>query len=258
MEVKHTEIVEKRVQVEELVGIASIIKADEFIPQYTEGVERFLRDNQNLGEEWIRNVKEKLCGFQGKNKDGNLLGSSIDIGVAIATFTDIPLITGNQLLGIYEQAGKKNPFGEVYVDFGVALIGVPQVNSVRATKLLEDFTRRGINLENGRVPDFAQLRLIMDKCVGLSYKLTENVSSDDVALVSAYPFGSYVGNNGLFRACLDGDGSWYADDVGLADSDGDGRVVRYDAEGVTPRVAPKSNTQDLIAGLVKEFTDKFG
>jgi len=36
-------------KVERKKGIASTVKADEFIPQYSEGVEKFLRDNQSMG-----------------------------------------------------------------------------------------------------------------------------------------------------------------------------------------------------------------
>jgi len=43
MEIAHMEKVERK------KGIASTVKADEFIPQYSEGVEKFLRDNQSMG-----------------------------------------------------------------------------------------------------------------------------------------------------------------------------------------------------------------
>jgi hypothetical protein len=241
-------------KVERKLGVASTVKAEDFAQQYSEGVERFLRDNQSaMGDKWVRKVGEKLYNLQGKNKEGDVLGSSTDIGVAIATFTDIPLITGQQLLGLYKQAGNKNPFGSVYIDFGVHVNGTPRVNPIQAKLLLADFANRGIKIENGRVPDLAQLRLIADQEAGLDYKLADNVK--DVASISAYPFREgYVGKDGLFRAYLDRDGYWFAFDVDLAYSSDYGRVVRYDAEGV---VAPKKSNEDLAGTLTKEFKAKF-
>ena len=248
MEIRHIEKVERK------LGVASTVKAEDFAQQYSEGVERFLRDNQSaMGDNWVRKAGENLYNLQGKNKEGDVLGSSTDIGVAIATFTDIPLITGQQLLGLYKQAGNKNPFGSVYIDFGVQVNGTPGVNPVQAKLLLADFANRGIKIENGRVPDLAQLRLIALQEAGLAYKLADNV--EDVASISAYPFREgYVGKDGLFRADLGRYGCWVALDSSLADSYGSGRVVRYDAEGV---VAPKKSKNDLVQTLRKEFEAKF-
>ena len=237
-------------KVERTNGVASTVKADDFIQQYSEGVERFLRDNQSIGDEWVQIAGSKLYNFQGKSKEGDVLGSSIDMGVAIATFTDIPLITGQQLLKLYNQAGKKNPFGAVYIDFGVQVEGAPKVNSVQAKILMDDFNRRKIKIENGIVPNFSQLRLIADKDAGLAYKLAEDVT--EVAPVSAYPFYN-VEKNGLFRACLGRNGFWVADVGILAYSSDCGRVVRYDAEGV----AYKKLKEDLTATLTKKFRKRF-
>ena len=249
MEIVDMEKVERR------RGIASTVKAVDFVSQYSEGVERFLRDNQSaMGDEWVKNAGSKLYNLQGKNKEGDILGSSTDIGVAIATFTNVPLITGQQLLGLYKQTGDKNPFGSVYVDFGVQVNGAPKVNPVQAKLLLADFAKRGIKIENGRVPDLVQLRLIADKEAGLAYKLADDVK--DVALVSAYPFREgYIGKDGLFRAYLYRLGCWLAGDGYLVDSYVNGRVVRYDAEGVA-RVAPKPG-KDLVGKLAQDFAEKF-
>ena len=236
-------------KVERTNGVASTVKADDFIQQYSEGVERFLRDNQSIGDEWVQIAGSKLYNFQGKSKEGDVLGSSIDMGVAIATFTDIPLITGQQLLKLYNQAGKKNPFGAVYIDFGVQVEGAPKVNSVQAKILMDDFNRRKIKIENGIVPNFSQLRLIADKDAGLAYKLAEDVT--EVAPVSAYPFYN-VEKNGLFGAYL-GRFGWLAYGDYLAFSYDYGRVVRYDAEGV----AHKKSKEDLTATLTKEFRKRF-
>lgn len=244
MEVTNTE------KIKRAKGIASTVKADDFIQQYIGEVERFLRDNQSIGDKWVQMAGSKLYNFQGKNKEGDVLGSSTDIGVAIATFTDVPLITGQQLLELYNQAGEKNPFGNVYIDFGAQVNRAQKVNSVQAGILMNEFKIRGINIGEGIVPNFAQLRLVADKDAGLAYKLAEDVK--EVAPVSMYPF-YRVGKDGLFRASLYGYSSWDADGDSLADSYGDGRVVRYDAEGV----AHKKPQEDLVATFTKEFRKKF-
>ena len=192
-------------KIERKKGTAYTCKSDDLIPVYTQGVERFLRDNQSMGDKWVEMAGERLYRFSGKNKEEDVLGSSTDMGVALATFCpEISLITGQQLLELYTQAGNKNPFGQVYIDFGVQINGNPKINPAQAERLLEDFKNRNIALENGRVPNFAQLRLIADKDAGLIYKLADNVGSDDIAHVSAYPFEGRIGKNGLFRAYLDG------------------------------------------------------
>ncbi len=231
-------------------GVASTVKADDFIQQYSEGVKRFLRENQSMGDKWVQNTGSRLYNFYGKNKEGDVLGSSTDMGVAIATFTNVPLITGQQLFDLYTNTGKKNPFGNVYIDFGVQVKGDPKVNSVQAKILMDDFKKRGIKIGDGIVPNFTQLRLIADKIAGLAYKLGDDVK--EVAAVSAYPF-YHLGNNGLFRAYLDGGGCWlaYLDD--LANSYGGGRVVRYNAKGV----ARKKSEENLATTLTKEFMRKF-
>jgi len=209
-------------KVERKKGIASTVKADEFIPQYSEGVEKFLRDNQSMGDGWVQSAGSKLYIFSGKNIEGEVLGSSIDTGVAIATFTNIPLITGQQLLELYNQEGKKNPFGNVYIDFGVQVNGSPQINSIQAKLLMDEFNKRGVNIGEGIVPNFTQLRLVADQEVGLAYKLADDVK--EVAPVSAYPFYD-AGRSGLFRAYLNRNGNWNANDDNLANSNDNGRMA---------------------------------
>jgi len=154
------------------------------------------------------------------------------------------------LLELYNQEGKKNPFGNVYIDFGVQVNGSPQINSIQAKLLMDEFNKRGVNIGGGIVPNFTQLRLVADQEVGLAYKLADDVK--EVAQVSAYPFYD-VGRSGLFRAFLGGDGSWDAIDNSLAVSDDYGRVVRYDAQGV----AHKKLQKDLVTTLTNEFRAKF-
>lgn len=251
MEIKDIEKVERQ------RGIASTVKVEDFIPGYTESVKKFLRDNQSaMGDNWVKMAGSRLYNLQGKNKEGDVLGSSTDIGVAIATFCpEIPLITGQQLLGMYIQAGNKNPFGNIYIEFGVQANGTPKINPVQAKVLLDEFKARGIKVREGRVPDFVQLRLQADKDAGLVYRLVENVSADNVAVVSAYPFQDRIGKDGLFRAYLNRR-DWCAGDDALQGSSDNGRVVRYDAEGVA-RAKPRANTPDLSDTLAKEFSQKF-
>jgi hypothetical protein len=193
--------------------------------------------------------------FQERIGGGDITGSSTDMGVAIATFCPkIPLITGQQLLGLYTQAENKNPIGDVYIDFGVQINGKPKVNPRQAKILLDDFSQRSIKIEHGRVPNFSQLRLMADQEAALAYKLAEDVSSDNIALDSAFPFYS-IGENGLFSAYLVTSGNWYANDDYLAYSYDNGRVVRYDAEGVAP-AKPKPSS-DLVSSLTKAFTKRF-
>jgi len=237
-------------------GIASTVKVEDLVPYYSESVKKFLRDNQPaMGDKWVKMAGSRLYHFQGKNKEGDLLGSNTDMGVAIATLCpEIPLITGQQLLGLYNQAGDKNPFGVVYINYGVVVDGTPEVNPLQAKVLLESLKARGIALGEGRVPNFTQLRLKADQEAGLCYTLAEDVSADNLAFVSAYPFQSGVGKNGVFGAFLyrhvwSGNG-------GLPYSDDGGRVVRYDAKGVA-RAKPRPKTSDLIDTLEKEFLKRF-
>ena len=90
MEIKDIEKVERQ------RGIASTVKAEDFDPRYTEAVRKFLSDNQStMGNDWVKMAGSRLYNFQGKNKQGDVLGSSTDTGVAIATLCpEIPPITG--------------------------------------------------------------------------------------------------------------------------------------------------------------------
>jgi hypothetical protein len=244
------------VRVEKQRGIASTVKSNDLILAYTGGVERFLRDNQSMGDDWVKLAGERLYRFSGKNTKGDVLGSSTDMGVALATFCpEIPLITGQQLSELYSQAENSNPFGPVYIDFGVQINGEPKINPTQAKILSRDFEDRKIKIGEGRVPNFNQLRLVANKDVGVAYKLAGNACSDNIALVSAYPFETRVGKNGLFRAYLDSYGSWCADDDCLPGSADLGRVVRYGAEVVAPKKSEP--TSDLVKTLTDDFIKRF-
>ncbi|MFA5020371.1 MAG: hypothetical protein WC533_04730 [Candidatus Pacearchaeota archaeon] len=239
------------------VGVASTVRANDLIPVYVEGVKRFLRDNLSMGEEWVKTARGRLYNFSGKSGEGDILGSSADMGVAIATFfPEFPLITGQQLLRLYLKIGNKNPSGHVYIDFGVQINGKPRFNQIQAEILLKDFKSRGIDVGEGRVPDFNQLRLVADENCGLAYRLAEDVIAENIVAVSAYPFGTRVGKDGLFGAYLDGDGSWYAIVGGLPSSGSVGQMVRYDTKGVVPKKLDTSS-DNLVDKLTRDFIKRF-
>ena len=247
MQIVHTQ------KVERTLGRASTVKAD-VMPQYYEAVQRFLRDNASLGENWQRQVGQILYNYQGKNTEGEILGSHPYGQVFMNQFLGIPVIGGEELLDLYKQMGNKNPIGPVYTDFGLQLSGRPEKNEAQAKALLSSFNKYGIKLGEGRVPNLSQLRLNADQNAGLLFTLNEGVTDDKVRSVSDYPFAS-VGKNGLFGAYLGGGGDWCAGG-GLASSDDGGRVVRYDAEGVA-RSEPRANAKDLPETLADEFRKKF-
>ncbi len=250
MEVKHIQRVEKQ------LGTARTVKVDEVIPQYREGVAKFLRDHQSLGDSWIEQTAKLLYHFQGRNAEGDLLGSSLYMLTAMSQFCpEVNLINGKQLLDLYKLKENKNPFGKVYIDFGVQVNGKPDTNPTQARFLLNNYKQNGIDNKGIVVPHFSQLELVADNKSGLLFKLRNGAKQDDLVLASDFPFGNYVGKNGLFRAVLDGDGDWFAGGDGLAGSYVYGRVVCYNAEGVAPK---KIGVQsDLISRLDSEFSKKF-
>ncbi|MFA4960300.1 MAG: hypothetical protein WC548_01420 [Candidatus Pacearchaeota archaeon] len=243
MEVKDVE------KVERIRGIAATVKAEDFRVQYTEGVKKFLYDHQEFGDDWVKRTASQLYVHK-KNQEGDVRESNVPAGVAISTFTDIPLIGGKQLLEIYRQNGDKNPFGNVYIDFGVHFNGRPERNLKQTSYLLSELSHRGIRIQEG-VIDFGKLRLDINEDEGglLVYKLAEDFEEGDIVPVSTYPFIS-VSKNGLFRAYLDRS-YWIADDDDLANSNDDGLVVRYDAEGVALKKPTKK--QDLIEITTADF-----
>jgi hypothetical protein len=247
MQIVHTQ------KVERTLGRASTVKAD-IMPQYYEAVQRVLRDNASLGENWQRQVGKILYNYQGKNTEEDILGSHPYGQVFMNQFLGIPVIGGEELLDLYKQAGNKNPIGSIYTDFGLQISGRPETNNAQAEALLASFKKHGIKLGEGRVPNLAHLRLNADQNAGLLFTLNEGVTDDKVRSISDYPFIS-VGKNGLLRAYLGRYGSWFANGD-LANSNDDGRVVRYDAEGVAvPRI--EKSTSDLVTIVGEEFRKKF-
>jgi len=245
---------------ERKLGKASTIKADDIIPTYVDRVGKFLKDNQGtMGDAWVEDSARKLYIFK-KNSGGDVIQSNIYTGVALATFLpEVPLITGQQLLSLYKQAGNKNPFGDVYIDFGIQINGKPEINSGQARILSKDFKSRDIKIEDRKVPNFNQLKLIADKDTGLAYRLTEDASKENIAEVFEYPISNdYIGKNGLFRAYLNRGSDWYADGGGLSFSYDYGRVVRYDTEGVVPKkLSQKKLKIDLVQKLSDNFLERF-
>ena len=214
--------------VEREKGVASTVKVDDFKVQYAEGVEKFIRDNSSLGDAWQRDVARRLYNFQGRDQEGNVLGSSSEMSTAVSMFCpEIQPIKGKQFLNLYKKMGNKNPFGNVYVEFGVALTpeqGSYNINRVQAKALSDQFKLHGIPLEQGLVPDFCQLVLSPDMDSGLVFKLAGDVKKGEVPSIGDYPFGNYIGKNGLFGACVDRS-DWNANNENLANSNDNGLMA---------------------------------
>jgi hypothetical protein len=244
-------------RVERKVGVASTLKATDFIQQYAEGVEKFIRDNQaTMGKEWARETARILYNFQGRNTEGDVLGSSPYMLTGVTQFCpEISLINARQLLGLGKKEGKTNPFGSVYLDVGVQVNGNPKANPIQAKALLESYKTNGINNKEIVIPHFSQLRLAPEKSVGLVFKLSDGTKQGELILASELPFEGRVGKGGLFGVYLGGGGLWFAGNIGLAVSSGDGRVVRYDAEGVAPKKS--SPSKDLVTTLREDFLKRF-
>ena len=243
-------------KVEEERGVASTLVAKEVVPAYNEQVAKFLTDNQSrFGDKWVKNTASKLYIF-GENKDGELVGSSTYGGLAMATFLpEVSLIRGRELLELQKNSGDKTPLGSVYIDFGVQVNGNPKNNKAQAEALQADYKTRGFSKKEIYVPDFSQLRLNADDNGNLVAKLADDTEEKDLTPLSAYDF-CHTGNNGLFRAYLNGDGNWNACNDYLSNSDDSGRVVRYDAAGVEPKKI-ESQTSELVSELGSQFLGKF-
>ena len=172
------------------------------------------------------------------------------------------MITGKQLLHLYSQAGHKNPFGYVNINFGVQINGEPETNGLISKKLLKDFEKRGIKLGRGRVPNFNQLRLEANQEVGLTYVLAEDVCAEDIPSVSTYPFGSWVGKNGTFNASFveyeffndlfNRDPYWHAHTDNLHFPPENGRIVRYDPKE-TKLKKLRRHRSNLVTTLKEDF-----
>jgi len=243
-------------QVEKVIGVASTVRMEDLVTSYAEGVKRFLRDGEiKFGDGWVRGSASKLYGFN-RNEEGDVIGSSTYMGVAVATFCpEIPLITGRQLKGLYENGGNKNPFGDVFINFGVKIHGRPEKNTPQAKSLLGEFDKRGIKVGKGRVLDFNQLRLDVNEGGDLVYRLSDDVLENNVANISNYPFIlAFTSKNGLFGACLRDNNRWSADTGNLSYVDAVSRMVRYDAEEV---IRQEQRRGHLAERLTEEFVSKF-
>jgi hypothetical protein len=166
----------------------------------------------------------------------------------------IPLVDLQVLRRVYEE-NKGTPFPDTYVETGLALIPGEEgysMNKDLAEILAADFGKKGIEIREGRVPNFSQLRLIPNQETGLAFKLNETAEKDKILNLRDYKW-DYVGKNGLFRAYLNVNGYWNADDDNLADSGNDGRVVCYDAEGVEPKKPTSDVPIDEITKRINNF-----
>jgi hypothetical protein len=208
-------------------GTVSLIRAQDFLPAYAETIRKFLKDNEGLGDKWLQEAYSKLAIYEDKN--GFLAQSNAYAGVLSASL--IPMVTHNQMRRACEKAGTSTPFGTVYLDLGFNINGSPQTNPAQAKYLLEQMKTKGINAKDPRGLGFNQLELKADQQAGLLFRIKEGANDDNVEHLDSSKFCSF-GKNGLFRAYLGRDGNWYALVDYLAYSSDDGRVGRYDAEGV--------------------------
>jgi hypothetical protein len=232
-----------RIEDIEVKGIASIVKADD-MQKYAEGVNQFLHDyRKELGDDWVNRTASQLY-FMSKNGDGEIIGSNTQVGAAISTITNIPLITGKQALGLYDKI--REEFGErvFNVDVGIYFHGEPITNSPEAIFLRNQLSRKGINRTDG-VIDLRNLRLTVNSSGDLIYGLPEYFSEEQIAPISMFPV---IGakKDGLFRLTLSN--HFWDLSENLVRWDNYGHLIRYDTKDVEPK--PK---KDLVDRLTQEF-----
>ena len=221
-------------------GIASTVKDVDVRGAYADAVEKFLEDNSSMGEQWQNKVLDLLlCPIKTPSQKGDLRGSNPYMLTFMQEhFDGLDLITLQRLRQAYEQNKNKTPFPETYIETGLALIPkkeeIFERNSNLASKLYLDFKTRKIELDEGKVPNFAQLRLSPDGENGLIFLLNRTATRDNIPNLKDYKW-DYKGESGLFRAYLSGYSNWGVDGDYLEYSGEVGRVVRYDAEGVTQK-----------------------
>ncbi len=238
-------------------GVASTLKDTEVRGIYADEVERFVKDNFVLGAKWQERILDLLLNpIKTPADDGDLKGSIPYILTFMQEHIDgLNLITLQELRQAYEQNKQKTPFPNTYVETGLALIPHEcyERNNYQANKLDSDFKTKGIDIGIGRVPNFAQLRVVPDEKSGLIFRLNETATRDNIPNLKDYKW-NHVGKNDLFRAYLSSGSDWCADYGDLVDSSEDGRVVRYDAEGVAPKkLKSQVSSPDNIIKRLKDF-----
>lgn len=143
-----------------------------------------------------------------------------------------------------------------YTDFGLALRTAGDShspNDLLAGTLAEQLAQRGIKLGKGKFIPISALKLREsdNSQYGLVLDLNDVAEVEDLSKQKW----DYSRKEGLARACLDGNGSWYSGDEGLADSNGCGRVVVVSGEAtaknfLNSRVAKLQNQRDAEIALI--------
>ena len=235
----------------EKVGTAYTYSA-ESLQAYAEQVEKFIRDapeSLRHNRRWLDTVVTNLTKF-GKNKAGKITGGSplMNAFFSQRVLKSLPqgrnLITGEQLFRLYKQEDNKNPFRDVYVDFGIAIRPDGkkgyEPNIFVAKQLINDLKERNINTEKGVVPDFYMLDIdYSNDCgYGLILKLND-LTPKEINSVEQIPW-DFKSDNPLALACLDRYSDWGSGHEDLEDSNVYTRVVGFDAEGVAPKNLPVS------------------
>ena len=238
----------------------STVKDGDIRLAYVDSVEKFVKDNSNMGERWQHRVLNLLLdSINAPGDDGDLRGSSPYMLTFMSEhIRGLDLVTLQQLREAYKRNGDETPFPGLYVETGLALVpgengGYDGRNKVLAEILAKDFVSKGLSFDtNGIVPNFAQLSVIPHKKNGLAFILNETATRKNIPILEDYGW-SFMGGGGLFRACLDCDSGWGAYYDGLEYSDEGGRVVKYDAKGVAPKKLKSKRFEDKIRQRLNSF-----
>ncbi len=238
-------------------GVASTLKDDAVRNIYADAVERLVKDNSNMGKEWQNRVLDLLIDpIYSPADNGDLRGSDSYMNTFLAQI-GIPLIELPKLRQSYELNGNKTPFSNFYVETGLALISQGKTferNSSLADKLNQSFKENDIKVGKGRVPNFTQLKLSPDSKEGLIFILNKNSDLKTIPNLEDYEL-VCQGKSGLFRAYLNSYSDWGAGGGYLEISGEDGRVVRYDAEGVVPKKL--DSPKNFIQGRLDKFRKNY-
>ena len=129
--------------------------------------------------------------------------------------------------------------GKNYVDFGLALRienDSYKLNGLLIKVLLEDLRKRGIKLGKGKLISLNLLKLKEDEdsTYGCVFELNDKAFKDSIKDLEEYRW-DYSRNEGLARACLDGDRSWNSYDPRLDGFNSVGRVVVVSGEATAQK-----------------------